>query len=125
MSRYENLSVNKLTVAGGTVVKPLIITGTGTSTKKLTPGVMSVEFAGTGIVTMSIPDATKHCGIFSMKCTVEPDTTGHVVTLTTGTWNGTNKVATFADILDAVIVHFDSAGNGQVILNTGSVAFSG
>lgn len=61
-----------------------------------------------------------------IKAIAEPGTgQDHTVTITTGTWNGTNKVATFADINDAILVRFDSAGNGTVLNNTGSVAFSG
>jgi hypothetical protein len=48
----------------------------------------------------------------------------HTVTITNGTWNG-NKSATFADINDTLVVYFDSAGNGTVVANVGSVALSG
>lgn len=68
--------------------------------------------------------------------TVEPNTirifkdtsaTGtalHTVTLTGGTFNGTNTIATFNARDDFIMVHFDSAGRGSVIANVGSVAFS-
>lgn len=77
-------------------------------------------------IAATIADTANHYGLFFVKAGLEPGAgQDHTVTITTGTWNGTNKVATFADINDAVLVFFDSSGNGTVISNTGSVAFSG
>lgn len=77
-------------------------------------------------IAATIADATAHQGMFTVKAISEPGAgQDHTVTLTAGTWNGTNTVATFADINDALVVVFDSAGNGTVVANVGSVGLSG
>lgn len=51
-------------------------------------------------------------------------TTAHTVTLTGGTFNGTNTIATFGARDKAIAVYFDSTGRGTVLANVGTVAFS-
>jgi len=76
-------------------------------------------------ITATIADASTHEGLFYVKAGLEPGSgQDHTVTLTSGTWNGTNSIATFTDILDAILVVFDSSGNGTIVANTGAVAFS-
>jgi hypothetical protein len=58
------------------------------------------------------------------KDTSATGTAAHTVTLTGGTFNGTNTIATFNARDDFIMIHFDSAGRGSVIANVGSVAFS-
>jgi hypothetical protein len=92
----------------------------------VTAGVQALflDFAGTAIAA-TIASAINHKGFFLVKASVEPSAGKDcTVTITTGTWNGTNKVATFADVNDLIIVYFDEAGNGTVVINTGSVTFS-
>lgn len=62
--------------------------------------------------------------ILIVKDTSASGTAAHTLTLTGGTFNGTNTVATLNARDDFLIVHFDSAGRGQVIANVGSVALS-
>jgi hypothetical protein len=77
-------------------------------------------------IASTIATAVTHQGLFLIKAGLEPAVgQDHTCTITTGNWNGTNKVATFADINDSLLVYFDAAGNGTVLVNTGSVAFSG
>jgi hypothetical protein len=52
-------------------------------------------------------------------------TAAHTVTITTGTWNGTNKVITLNALNECLVVAVDSAGNGTVLVNIGEVALSG
>ncbi|MBN2840810.1 MAG: hypothetical protein JXP37_07655 [Coriobacteriia bacterium] len=52
-------------------------------------------------------------------------TAAHTVTVTTGTLNGTNKIATLDAPGEALVIWVDSAGNGIVVVNTGEVALSG
>lgn len=59
-----------------------------------------------------------------VKDTSATGTIAHTVTLTGGTWNGTNTVATLNARDEFLIVWFDSAGRGQVVANVGSVALS-
>lgn len=74
-------------------------------------------------ITATIANANTHVGLFTIKAKLEPATT-HTVTLTAGTWDGTNTIATFTDILDGITVMFDADGNGTIINNTGAVTFS-
>ncbi len=62
--------------------------------------------------------------IFIVKDTSATGTAAHTLTLTGGTFNGTNTVATLNARDEFLIVHFDSAGRGQVIANVGAVALS-
>ena len=89
-------------------------------------GIESVELANAvAAITATIADASLHQGLMVFKATLEPaGGQDHTVTLTAGTFNGTNNVATFADILDTLVVYFDSAGDGTIVENVGSVALS-
>lgn len=51
-------------------------------------------------------------------------TNNATVTLTAGTWDGTNDVATFADADDTLIVFGISATRFVIVENIGAVAFS-
>ena len=51
-------------------------------------------------------------------------TAAHAVTLAAGTFDGTNNTATLNAPAESLIVMFDSAGVGCVVVNTGSVALS-
>lgn len=62
--------------------------------------------------------------IFIVKDTSATGTAAHTLTITGGTFNGTNTVATLNARDEFLMVHFDSAGRGTVILNAGSVALS-
>ena len=62
--------------------------------------------------------------IFIVKDTSATGTAAHTLTITGGTFNGTNTVATLNARDEFLIVHFDSAGRGQVIANVGAVALS-
>ena len=70
----------------------------------------------TATIAATIADASTHAGrLFIVKATSEPaGGQDHTVTLTSGTWDGTHTIATFADINDALHVYFDTAGNGSI-----------
>ena len=97
-----------------------------TASGAVTPGVECVQLNHTTVaIAATIADASKHPGIFHAKATTEPGAgQDHTITITTGTWDGTNKIATFADIKDALTVYFDKAGNGTILNNTGAVVLS-
>ena len=103
-----------------------IQTITASGAQAITAGVSQVYLnEATTAIAATIADSAAHQGLFFIKAGLEPaGGQDHTVTLTSGTWNGTNNVATFADIADALTIMFDAAGNGTVIVNTGSVAFS-
>ena len=56
-------------------------------------------------------------GFFAIVNTSASGTAAHTVTLTTGSWNGTNKVATTNAPAESCLVYFDSAGRGTLIYN--------
>lgn len=59
-----------------------------------------------------------------VKDTSASGTAAHTLTLTGGTFNGTNTIATLNARDEFLMVWFDSAGRGQVVANVGSVALS-
>ena len=96
-----------------------------TASGAVTAGVQSVELNhNTTIIAATIADASNHQGLFIVKNTSASGTAAHKLTLTAGTWDGTNTVATLNAPNEALIVYFDSAGNGTIIANVGAVALS-
>ena len=96
-----------------------------TVTGAVVPGVQSVELNhASTIVAATIADAKAHQGLFAVVDTSASGTAAHTLTLTVGTFNGTNNVATMNAPKEALIVWFDSAGAGTIVENVGSVALS-
>jgi len=96
-----------------------------TATGAVTVGVQSVELNhATAIVAATIADATNHQGLLIVKNTSASGTAAHTLTLTSGTFNGTNNVATLNAPNEALIVYIDSTGNGTIIENVGAVVLS-
>lgn len=62
--------------------------------------------------------------VLNIKDTSASGTAAHTVTLTGGTFNGTNTIATFAARDKFLSVQFDSTGRGTVLANVGTVALS-
>lgn len=98
-----------------------------TASGAVTAGVQAVYLNhATVAIASTIASAANHQGLFLIKAGLEPGSgQDHTCTITTGTWNGTNKIATFANIADSLLVYFDGSGNGTILVNTGSVALSG
>lgn len=96
-----------------------------TASGAVTPGVQSLELNNvTTVIAATIAAATGHPGLFVVKDTSATGIVAHTVTLTSGTWNGTATVATLNALNDALVVYFDSAGNGTVVQNVGAVALT-
>ena len=97
-----------------------------TATAAVTAGVQSLELNhASTIIAATIASTLNHPGLFVVKDTSATGTAAHTVTITTGTWNGTNKIITLNALNEAIAVYFDSAGNGTILVNVGSVALSG
>ena len=124
-TKSHTLTVSAVTAGGAATVSDSIsqeLTATGA----VTPGVQSIELNhATVAVAATIADSLDHQGLFMVVNTSASGTAAHTVTLTSGTWNGTNAVATLNAPLEAFAVWFDSAGNGTILENVGVVAFSG
>jgi len=76
------------------------------------------------VIAATLNLATVRNRIMVIKNTSASGTAAHTVTLTGGTFNGTATVATLNARDEMLVVHFDSAGRGQIIANVGSVALS-
>ena len=76
------------------------------------------------IIAATLNLATVRNRIMIFKDTSATGTIAHTVTLTGGTFNGTATIATLNARDEMLVVHFDSAGRGQVIANVGAVALS-
>lgn len=88
-------------------------------------GVQSLELNHASVViAATIATSVGHPGLFVIKDTSATGTAAHTVTLTVGTFNGTATVATLNARDEMLVVYFDSAGRGQVIVNVGAVALS-
>ena len=97
-----------------------------TATAAVTAGVQSLELNhASTIIAATIASTLNHPGLFVVKDTSATGTAAHTVTITTGTWNGTNKIITLNALNEALAVYFDSAGDGTILVNVGSVALSG
>lgn len=79
----------------------------------------------TVIVAATIADSTKHQGLFVVKDTSASGTAAHTLTLGGSyTFDGTNNTATLDAPGEALVVYFDSTGNGVIVENIGTVALS-
>lgn len=96
-----------------------------TESGAVTAGVQSVELNhATVVVAATIADAANHPGLFVVKDTSATGTVSHTLTLTSGTFDGTNEIATLNALNECLVVYFDSAGNGSIVENIGEVALS-
>lgn len=89
----------------------------------VTNGVQSVELNhATVLVAATI--ATPSPGFLFVKDTSATGIVAHTLTLGSGTFDGTNNTATLNALNEALMVFIDSAGNGTIIENVGTVALS-
>lgn len=94
-----------------------------TASGAVTAGIQSLELNHATVV-IAATVAAPTPGLFVVKDTSASGTAAHTVTLTTGTWDGTNDVATLNAPGEALVVYFDSAGNGVIVENIGAVVLS-
>lgn len=96
-----------------------------TASGAVNAGVKSLELNhATVVIAATIADAADHAGLFYVVNTSASGTAAHTLTLTSGTFDGTNNVATLNAPAESLLVFFDGSGNGRIVLNTGSVALS-
>ena len=96
-----------------------------TATGNVTAGVQSVELNHATVAAVAtIADATNHQGLLIVKNTSASGTAAHQLVLTSGTFDGTNSTATLDAPNEALIVYIDSAGNGTIVENVGTVVLS-
>lgn len=83
-----------------------------------------VELNHATVVVAATMDALEHAGLFIVRDTSASGTAAHTLTLTNGTFDGTNNTATLNAPGEALVVFFDPFGRGQIVENTGAVALS-
>lgn len=105
--------------AQGPVFRTLELTASGA----IPAGTEAVELNHASVVIAATHTVVPN-SMLIIKDTSATGTAAHTVTLTGGTFNGTNTIATLNARDEFLMVAFDSAGRGQVIANVGAVALS-
>jgi hypothetical protein len=97
-----------------------------TASGAVTAGVPAITLtSSTTVIAATIADASNHTGVFSILDTSATGTSAaHTVTITSGTFDGANNIATLNAPDEHLVVLFDGDGAGTVLVNTGSVALS-
>jgi hypothetical protein len=122
---HYTTTVSSVTAGGVATVAETNKSQELTASGAVIPGVSSVELNhATVVVAATIADAADHTGLFVVKDTSASGTAAHTLTLTAGTFDGTNNVATLNAPNECLIVWFDSAGAGTIVENVGTVALS-
>ena len=124
----RNLNIQTLT-ATGTEINNVADVSTRvqelTASGAVTAGVQSIELNHASvIIAATVADATAMQGFVIVKDTSASGTAAHTCTLTGGTWDGTNTIVTLNAPNEAILVYIDSAGDGTIIENVGTVALS-
>lgn len=76
------------------------------------------------VIAATIANTLNHQGLFIVKDISASGTAAHTLTLTSGTFDGTNAVATLNAPGEALVVYFDSVGNGVIVENINGVVLS-
>lgn len=96
-----------------------------TASGAITAGVQSIELNhATVAVVTTVAASTSHEGLLVIKDTSASGTAAHTVTLTAGTFDGTNNKVTLNAPNECIAVYIDSAGDGTILENVGSVALA-
>lgn len=93
-----------------------------TASGAVTAGVQSVELNSVAAIACTIATADAHQGLFIVKHTSSSNGQSHTLTLTSGTYDGSNNVALLNAANEALVVYFDSNGDGTIVENVGSVS---
>jgi len=75
-------------------------------------------------VAATIADLKNHVGLLVIKNISASGSAAHTVTVTTGTLDGANKVATLDAGKECLVLWIDPAGNGTIVANVGTVVLS-
>jgi hypothetical protein len=96
-----------------------------TASGAVNPGVQRLTLNhATVAIAATVASAKTMSGYFTILDNSASGTAAHTVTLTGGTFDGTNNTATLNAPNEMLLVHMDGDGNGVVVVNTGSVALS-
>jgi len=100
-------------------VETLIISGA------VETDVTVLELDHTSVAIAATLDVSGIIGNFTVRAISEPGVAAdHTLTVSGGTLDGTNTIATFADVNDSLTINFDGNGYGVVVSNIGAVVLS-
>lgn len=105
----------------GPFVTPTVSTLTASGALDATANVFTLNHGTVAIAATLAAQTNKTVVVSNISAS---GTAAHTVTLASGTWDGTNDVATLNAPGEQIIVVFDEDGNGTVVMNVGGVAFS-
>ena len=101
------------------------LASTMTASGVVPEGTTILDLDHTSVAIAATMDVSTVQGLFIVKAPTEPGVAAdHTLTVSGGTLDGTNTIATFADINDALVIYFDGAGTGYIVVNTGAVVLS-
>lgn len=104
----------------GTVIEQEL-TATGT----VYAGAKSVRLNhASTVINATIASAAAHAGFFAVTNTSASGSAAHTLKLTSGTFDGTNNTATLNAPAESLLVFFNEAGRGTIVVNTGAVGLS-
>ena len=96
-----------------------------TTSATTTTAISNIELnVSSGVAATTIAALSAHAGSLLFVKQTGASTSGCTVTATAGTFDGSNNVITTDAQNEAIIVKVDSAGNGTIIENVGSVGLS-
>ena len=103
----------------------LYATQTLTASGAVTEGVNNLTLNHTSTaIAATVATAASHEGLMTITDISSTGTAAHTVTIATGTFDGTNDIATFNAPAESLLIHFDADGAGTIVINNGSVAMS-
>lgn len=122
----EMATLNGLTATAAEINKVADVsahsaTYTATGTTLIPAEVYNIELSHTNAAIVKTIDLTARRGLVTVVDKSASGTAAHTVTATAGTWDGTNDVITLDAPKEAIFVWIDSAGNGTVVANVGSI----
>ena len=118
MAQTKTVTHSKATHFSGVMMNVQELTVSGA----VKPGINFLELNHATVAIAATIAGAKNHQILMVKDTSATGTAAHTVTLASGTWDGTNDVITLDALNEAIIVAFDSAGNGTIIENVGTVS---
>tara|TARA_E500000305_G_scaffold55010_1_gene43881 strand:+ start:11501 stop:11890 length:390 start_codon:yes stop_codon:yes gene_type:complete len=100
------------------------ISATGTIDSSLVRCI-EIAGAGSGVIAVTGVKGTDWKGQFVTVIDMSSSgTDAHTVTITDGTWDGTNNTLTFNAPKEFICFYFNNSGVGTIVENVGSVALS-
>ncbi len=122
---YTGFSVSAVVSGGAATIDDDQNVQELTASGAVTNGVQRLQLNhATVVIAATIADFADHVGLFIVEDTSASGTAAHTLTLASGTFDGTNNVATLNAPAERLVVQVGDDGNGVILENTGSVGLS-